>query len=251
MAALPFDWNAHAIAEMLRMRQRGASINAVAAALGCTRNAVAGKIKRLGLSASGASPIIPLPAWKRARIARLLIDGGSVINTARAMRCSRDAVASVDRDILAGRIIAEATDPPASIVAIAIPDDDTPLPPRRLDGATGPGDGIGMTDLTRSHCAWPLWANNERATFRCCGAPVTAGRPYCAAHAKRGYSRQYSTPSREWDIATLDRCTGLYLAGMPVPKIAALIGRSSVEIADKMRAEGVRFGSGHMPRRVA
>ncbi|WP_408903500.1 GcrA family cell cycle regulator [Roseomonas acroporae] len=38
-------------------------------------------------------------------------------------------------------------------------------------------------------CRWPLWGHQEQPTHRYCGAPVEPGKPYCAACARRAYTR--------------------------------------------------------------
>lgn len=183
---LPFPWTDAEVADLVRMRGEGASINAIAEHLGCTRNAVAGKLRRLGLSEPRRSPIKPLPDWARAKIARMLSAGSSVRAIARAMRISNTGVLSVEREMKARRIVVRAAPMPIAPVE----DADVLFAssaPRRLDGATGPGPGIGMSDLLRSQCAWPLWGNKDRPSFRCCGAPVEPGRPYCSGHSAVAY----------------------------------------------------------------
>jgi GcrA cell cycle regulator len=39
-------------------------------------------------------------------------------------------------------------------------------------------------------CQWPLGDPRNRADFHFCGAAVTPGKPYCAAHARDAYGRQ-------------------------------------------------------------
>lgn len=71
--------------------------------------------------------------------------------------------------------------------------------PTRLSAASGPGAGVGMADLLAGQCRWPLWENGEAATFRCCGADVEPGRPYCSEHAARAYSTANVSQAKDLD----------------------------------------------------
>jgi GcrA cell cycle regulator len=178
MNAPSFDWTPAAVADLRRMRSEGIGINAIARHLGTSRGAVAGKALRLGLSEPRANPIAPLPAWKQAKVIGMLSAGKSIRETARVLRVSRETVTRIECQRQRGPVQVA----PASVIEIY----DAPRAPRRLDGATGPGLGIGMADAPRNACQWPLWGN-ERPTFRCCDAPSSPGRPYCAEHAARAY----------------------------------------------------------------
>lgn len=66
----------------------------------------------------------------------------------------------------------------------------------RLEGAQGGGPGVGMADLKRGQCPWPLWKQGEAPTFRCCGEPIDGAGPYCVEHNARAYNPDAGRDSR-------------------------------------------------------
>ena len=137
----------------------------IAAALGCTRNAVIGKSKRLGL----CKPFVPPEhddEYKRARRARRA-------ELARLRNARGKGIAMDEPPKPAPR-----PDPPPErpakfwrpTIAAA---------PRRLTGS--PVDIFGLTETT---CRWPLWgdrAHPEEVRLYCAD-PVAAPSVYCPKH---------------------------------------------------------------------
>lgn len=179
------EWNDDQIAELTRLWDAGMSITSIGIEMGVSRNAVVGKARRLKLSPRDRV-IASLSPALRAKVATMLSAGVSAAKTATACGVNRQTAQRIAR-----RLYQDAAAERSRIAALPSNDDDieiddTPLPPRRLDSAIGPGPGVGMAEIARSQCQWPLWGR-ERPTFRCCGAPATPGRPYCAEHAARAY----------------------------------------------------------------
>lgn len=159
------DWPESDLARLRVMWADGLSLNQIGMALGLSRNAIAGKALRMGLDRRGT----PIPPTKRSP------DAVAKVKAMRAAGKSYSAIAEVLGVTTAtARCWATRRQEPPKI---------------RLHGATGHGPGIGMADMTRSMCRWPLWGR-ELPTFRCCGDPTAAGLPYCTTHAERAYKPQ-------------------------------------------------------------
>lgn len=186
MSAPAFNWTPAAIADLTRMRSEGVNINTIARHLGVSRGAVAGKALRLGLSEPRSTPITPLPAWKRAKVISLLVAGTPIREIARTLRMSREAVRRVEDQRQRAPV-----DVPPAVFHRAAPERQPIVRPAIS------GEGIDMRDAPRHACAWPLWPNGSLPTFRCCGAPATPGRPYCAEHAARAYRKVEPVPAKE------------------------------------------------------
>jgi GcrA cell cycle regulator len=144
------------IALLKRRWSRGASDRRIAEALGggISRDAVLGKIHRLGRSGRP-------PGRKPA-----------------AAEGERRVRAGAARERPAGRL--GATPPPPAARAGATVDDplvdaDIPLPQRRS-----------LLELDRHACRWPI-GDPRSLDFLFCGAKPRRGKPYCAAHCGRAY----------------------------------------------------------------
>lgn len=125
------------------------SLSEIAKALGVSKSAVTGKVRRLKLADRGAPPALKSAGPRRR--ARQPAPAASMNPPARESVESR------------GNTPPEAMNPPP-------PESPEPIPRAR------PGTG----------CIWPLWGNRERPTHRYCGEPRAPGHlPYCAAHTAR------------------------------------------------------------------
>jgi GcrA cell cycle regulator len=152
------SWTDERVELLRKLWLEGLSASQIASALanGITRNAVIGKVHRLGLSGriKASAPSIPRvrtkplrPATPRPPIARG--------NTALALKA----------------MPAEATEPePLEDVVIPI------------------SERVTITELKEAMCRWPM-GDPTTAEFRFCGAkkPPEATGPYCAYHSRIAY----------------------------------------------------------------
>lgn len=176
-----FDWTDKAIERMRDLHDSGFSMSQIAAGLGggLTRNAVTGKLHRLGL-ARGKVPANP--EGERARR-----------NARRANPKHRPKrKGSANELALADRLSGESPTfelPPENIDDLSIP-----VEQRRT-----------LLELEVHHCRWPV--NTPGAPdFFFCGSPTAdcdRGRPYCAGHAAIAFSGrpQRGAPFVSWRAA--------------------------------------------------
>jgi GcrA cell cycle regulator len=142
----------------------GLSASQIAKQLGgVTRNAVIGKVHRLGLSGR-ATPSQPTPvAFKPPRPARPVTAAPPI----------------------ARRPAPPATPAPTPVEASRAPEPEAPALPARVEE---PGGATVLT-LGRHMCKWPI-GDPSTSEFTFCGRRASDERPYCAEHAKLAYQPQ-------------------------------------------------------------
>ncbi|RFU13424.1 GcrA cell cycle regulator [Rhodobacteraceae bacterium W635] len=179
------SWTDERVELLKKMWGEGQSASQIAKELGgVTRNAVIGKVHRLGLSNRTAATAKPAAAETPAKSAPKPADPAP----------APEPPAEAD--------MAEATPEPAEAAAApsnvtplrkAIVPAGQPLPPQPSANEISPealakvsevekhAKRISLMDLTERTCKWPI---GDPATddFYFCGLPVQSGKPYCEAH---------------------------------------------------------------------
>jgi len=167
--------------ELLRQHwMEGKSASQIASLLGhgLTRNAVIGKVHRLGLASRAKSP--------------------SSSSGHAAHRAPNAAHHAAPRPPTAHRILRGAT-----ALAVA-PQPLAEAEPEAFEGVVVPMSlRVTIVDLKEAMCRWPL-GDPTSPDFRYCGSPVASG-PYCMHHAQLAYQ---PAPERRRDR---DRCRRLAL----------------------------------------
>ncbi len=157
------SWTDERIDLLRKLWLDGLSASRIAAELadGVTRNAVIGKVHRLGLS--GRVKAVAPPAQVRPREAAPQVP-------------VRPAAVAPHR-----------SGPLRSPVALAAPSH-TALQPQRASGDVVPmSDCVTIMDLRESMCRWPV-GDPMSSEFRYCGDKASAGEgPYCAFHSRMAY----------------------------------------------------------------
>jgi GcrA cell cycle regulator len=161
------SWTDERVEHLKKMWLEGLSASQIAGELanGVTRNAVIGKVHRLGLSGRVKSPA-PAPARARAK--------ARPEDESRPEDAARPPVAPVVHGNLA--LAAEARPAPA------------PAPRSSGEEVVIPiSQRVSIMELRESMCRWPL-GDPSTADFRYCGAKNQTGLgPYCAHHARIAY----------------------------------------------------------------
>ncbi|MBY6241752.1 GcrA family cell cycle regulator [Methylosinus sp. Sm6] len=160
------SWTDERVELLRRLWNEGLSASQVAAEIGAgiTRNAVIGKIHRLGLSQRAKTPIAARP--RAAKQPRLQQNGVAV----RAAAASAPSVMGN---------VALALSPCALPQVEARPQEEVVIPMT---------ERVTIMELRETMCRWPI-GDPTSAEFRFCGArtPGGAGGPYCGFHAQVAY----------------------------------------------------------------
>jgi GcrA cell cycle regulator len=149
-------WTDERVESLKKLWGEGLSASQIAAELGgITRNAVIGKVHRLGLSGRAKSPASAAPRPRKARAHTHL------------MRVSRPAI--------------------RGNTALAHAYDFEPEPePELVDNVIPLGQRRSILELTEETCRWPIGDPGSNDFFFC-GGQTGAGTPYCTYHSRVAY----------------------------------------------------------------
>jgi GcrA cell cycle regulator len=160
------SWTEERVALLRKLWAEGLSASQIAKQLtGVTRNAVIGKVHRLGL-AGRATP--SRPAKRPVRASRPRVMGPSAPRSLR---------------------------PPSSVPSVIIPD----LEPLRLDD----GRPANVLTLNESMCKFPIGDPTD-PSFAFCGRGSASG-PYCSDHARLAYQPSQAKKRRQSEPDELRR----------------------------------------------
>jgi GcrA cell cycle regulator len=150
------SWTDERVETLKKLWADGLSASQIAAELGgITRNAVIGKVHRLGLSGRAKSPSSAAPRPRKTRSASHML------------RVSRSSMRG-------NTALAHAYDL------------DTEPEPEPIDNVIPLGQRRSLLELTEDTCRWPI-GDPGAADFFFCGGPAITSLPYCAYHSRVAY----------------------------------------------------------------
>lgn len=184
MTDATLTWTEERVERLKQLWQEGRSASHIAAELGgVSRNAVIGKVHRLGLSGRGKpQPQAPTASKARARgEQRGEGQRGEGQQGASAPSAPADSPAAPQPIIAGANALAVAPER----IAEAAP---APAPVRRpaAEVVVPISDRVTIMDLRENMCRWPI-GDPSSAEFRFCGARALTGLPYCDCHAQIAY----------------------------------------------------------------
>lgn len=217
-AAENTKWPPERVMNLRRLAGKGMTAGNIAKAMGTSRNSIAGKCSREGIRL-GADGDRFWNDERRSSLERMWADRVPTREIAKHFDTTPNAIEQqacrlkLPRRSPRGRKPTDQTaqDRPMTKRPVGLHRDGTRVASVpieevtvRLSRASGPGEGVGMADIGRGQCRWPLWGDNEKPTFRCCGGKTQPGDVYCAEHRKAAGPVGYTwTPSREAKLARL------------------------------------------------
>lgn len=156
------SWNDQRIDTLKRLWTDGLSASQIAASLGyVTRNAVIGKIHRLGLSG-------------RSRTGQPSIGGKPRKERPVPRRSTRPTVAAIGNGAMA------TAEPSYAVMPRREPE------PEASTEVMSIGQRVDIMMLTEKTCRWPI-GDPGMEGFTFCGRKPCAGTPYCTSHARIAY----------------------------------------------------------------
>ncbi len=165
------SWTEERVELLRKLWNEGLSASQVAAELGpgVTRNAVIGKIHRLGLAERAKAPCAPRP------------------RAAKIPRTQQPAARTQSAPVMGSLALSFDTRP----VVAALPR------PQQKEVVIPLSARVTLMDLRESMCRWPM-GDPAASEFRFCGAKSPAGSgPYCAHHASIAYQPVQDRRRRE------------------------------------------------------
>ncbi|MGR7994704.1 MULTISPECIES: GcrA family cell cycle regulator [unclassified Xanthobacter] len=158
------SWNDERVELLKKLWSEGLSASQIAAELGeVTRNAVIGKVHRLGLS--GRTKAAPAPTTRPRTSARP--EGREQARPQRPLTQGNVALAPELEDLV----------------------EEAPAPapePEMASNVVPMGQRCTIMNLTESTCRWPM-GEPGTDSFYFCGSKSNPGSPYCAHHARIAY----------------------------------------------------------------
>jgi len=188
-------WTDERVDQLKTLWTDGMSASQIAKELGgVTRNAVIGKVHRLGLSSrtQGKSET----SEKAAKPAAVVEEPAAATATA-----APEPTPVAQEKKAAPKIVEETTTASAEQLpaAVSAPDRMVTIPSEnQVDIAEIDRDArkLGLMDLTERTCKWPI-GDPSRGEFYFCGHPVVAGKPYCKGHTAAAYQPMSSRRDRD------------------------------------------------------
>jgi GcrA cell cycle regulator len=162
------EWTDKKIAKLKALWEKGLSTAEIGKRLEVTKNAIVGKINRLGLS-NRESPIKSKPGVE-------VLDGGSEsIKSKVSLKYKKLAIMleNSEKTKLSDEIGESESD------AVS-------LKPSKSSGRTGV-KGLTLLELTSDRCCWPIDDVNSE-NFHFCGKKVFKNKPYCLEHCAIAYT---------------------------------------------------------------
>jgi GcrA cell cycle regulator len=152
------SWTDERVELLKKLWGDGLSASQIAAELGgITRNAVIGKVHRLGLSGRAKAPSSSLPRQRKPRAP------SQMFRAARPMMRGNTALAAV----------------PAYEYELEVE-------PEPIENIVPIGQRCTILELGDDRCRWPIGDPGSTDFFFCGGKPVT-GVPYCGYHSRIAY----------------------------------------------------------------
>ena len=154
------SWTDDRVEMLKKLWADGLSASQIAAELGgITRNAVIGKVHRLGLSGRAKAPSSSVPRPRKARAP------SHVFRSIRASMRGNTALATH---------------------AVAAYETEIEPEPEPLENVIPIGQRCSILELTEDKCHWPI-GDPGQADFFFCGGKTIIGLPYCGHHARIAY----------------------------------------------------------------
>lgn len=170
MTDATLTWTDERVERLKTLWQEGKSASFIASELGgVSRNAVIGKVHRLGLSGRGKAPEKVAASKPRQKPADA---PAAPAPAAQPISVGATALAPSPAELPAPQPIAR---PTPRAVPQPSPEIVVPL-----------SDRVTIMDLRESMCRWPL-GDPSAPDFRFCGARSLTGMPYCDHHAQIAY----------------------------------------------------------------
>ena len=164
------SWNDERVEVLKKLWSEGLSASQIASRLGSvTRNAVIGKVHRLGLSGRATTSRMKS---HRPRPRQNLVK-----------RAAKPRFAAVGNTALQKLYLADVEPyvPPVEEIVI-------PLAERKT-----------IQTLLENHCRWPI-GDPQEADFHFCGKNKVTGLPYCEFHARRAFQPPQTTRRRDREV---------------------------------------------------
>ena len=190
------SWTDDRVEKLKAMWGEGQSASQIAKALGgVTRNAVIGKVHRLGLSnratgaKSAASPAAPTAEAKPAKAAPKSAPAAAPAPTAETVVVA--APATPHKPVIQSSTMRREPPPPTPAMV-----EDAARTAQALAAIQKKAKKLDLLELTERTCKWPI-GDPATEDFYFCGLGCAPGKPYCDAHVAVAFQPMSSRRDRD------------------------------------------------------
>lgn len=187
-------WDNATLKKLKSLTGKGLSTAEIGKRLGMSKNAIVGKLNRLGWnSKAGGVDAKPAPATKKASATKAAPAKKAATPAKKAVTATAKAPAKAPAKKVATPV--KAIKAPAK----AAPKKAEPAPKAVKDTKGGSKNlamhqriiqhSLGMANLKSDQCRWPI-GDPDSENFHFCGEAVFVGKPYCYEHCKCAYQFQ-------------------------------------------------------------
>ena len=203
------SWDNNILKKLKALMGKGLSTSEIGKRLGLSKNAVVGKLHRLGWNSKAIEEPRPAAtkktAVKKPAAKKIVAKKESVKPAAKKVATPKKAATvTTAKKKPASKVASKPVKKPVKAVA---PKKEAEAPKKKAVGRaiTGRNNNMGvhqrvvqhaleMANLKPDQCRWPI-GDPDSEGFHFCGAPVFVGKPYCYEHCKQAY--QFTPPKKK------------------------------------------------------
>ena len=192
-------WDSSMLKKLKALVGKGLSTAEMGKKLGMSKNAVVGKLNRLGWNAKAAEPA-EKKSTKDKKITKTAATDSKKAPVKKVKKSISDVIARVSekktatkKSVAAPKKVAA----DAKVKAIKLPDVKTASKKTKKDLALHElliQHALQMASLKPNQCRWPI-GDPDSDNFHFCGEQVFSGKPYCYEHCRQAY--QFTAPKKK------------------------------------------------------
>jgi GcrA cell cycle regulator len=202
-------WDNNVLKKLKALMGKGLSTSEMGKKLGMSKNAIVGKLHRLGWNtkaieepkaSSGKSAVA-----KKAPAKKVVTKKTPVKTPAKAPATKKTTPAKKSAAPVVKKKTTKVATPKAKVAKVTPQKKTAEEPKKKVVGRAITGrntsvhqrivqHALEMANLKPNQCRWPI-GDPDSEGFHFCGAPVFVGKPYCYEHCKQAY--QFAPPKKK------------------------------------------------------
>ncbi len=194
-------WDSGMLKKLKALVGKGLSTAEMGKKLGMSKNAVVGKLNRLGWNAKAAEPVEKKAVKDKKTIKTTATDSKKAPVKKIKKTISDVVVHVIEKKTVAKKSVAApkkvADDTKKDVQKIKLPEVKTASKKTKKDLALHElliQHALQMANLKPNQCRWPI-GDPDSDNFHFCGEQVFSGKPYCYEHCRQAY--QFTAPKKK------------------------------------------------------
>lgn len=192
-------WDSNMLKKLKSLVGKGLSTAEMGKKLGMSKNAVVGKLNRLGWNAKAAEPE-PKPAKPKKEKKSVIAKVAKAIVVKKEKAAKKEIVKTVAPKKVADKKSVkkqEVAEPKAKVTKVVTKEVKPASKKTKKDLALHEllvQHALQMASLKPNQCRWPI-GDPDSDDFHFCGETVFSGKPYCYEHCRQAY--QFTAPKKK------------------------------------------------------